>query len=165
MKVEELPGFMLAPLEGRDDEAWFRAPPGKWSPGEIVDHIAIAIERSAEGWRSRLDKPAMTRRPRSPFQRIAWLIVGSTGWFPGRRIAPEPTRPSTRPDRAATEQRLRNAAVAYASLRPALGGRTDVFLKHPVFGDLTYDEYSRFHFRHVHHHRKQLIERLGAVAR
>ena len=161
MTFDDLPDFMLGPLAGKDDAAWHRAPAGKWSPAEIVDHVATAIERSAAGFQSRLDKPAMERRPRSMPQRVAWMIVGGTGWFPVRRQAPESTRPQARPERAATEKKLREAVAAYVALRPTLAGRSDLFLKHPVFGDLTYDEFAHFHVRHVNHHRKQLLERLS----
>ena len=164
MKLEDLPDFMLGPLAGRDDDAWHRSPSGKWSPGEIVDHVATAIGNTAKGFESRLGKPAMERRPRSMPQRIEWMFVGGLGWFPVKRQAPEPTRPQARPDRAATEKKLREAVAAYVALRPTLAGRTDLYLKHPVFGDLTYDEFGHFHMRHVNHHRKQLVKRLGEQA-
>jgi hypothetical protein len=103
----------------------------------------------------------MTRRPRTLPQRMAWLLVGGAGWFPVRRQAPELTRPAARPERALTERRFADAVAAFTALRPHLGGRGDLFLKHPVFGDLTYDEFALFHVRHTNHHRKQIVERLA----
>ena len=156
-----LPDTLLAPLAGRGDDAWSAAPDGKWSPGMIVDHVATAVENSAKGFASRADKPAMTRRPRSMVQRVANVLVLGLGYFPSGRKAPETTLPSARPDRAATEARLRAACATFADVRRKLAHRPgDLFLKHPVLGDLTVDEFMRFHVRHAAHHRKQIVERL-----
>ena len=159
----DIPERLLGPLSGRGDDAWFMAPPGKWCPGEIVDHVATAMENSARGFASRLDKPAMTRRPRSMVQRVASFLVLSLGWFPVRRQAPESTRPATRPDRAATEAKLKDACTRLIELEKTLAHRSgDLFLKHPVLGDLTIGEFNRFHVRHAEHHRKQVVARLTA---
>src|SRR4051794_33729505 len=100
MPFSELPDFLLAPLAGASPEAWLAAPAGKWSPAEIVDHVATAIDNSAKGFASRADKPAMTRRPRTMVQRAAGIALIELGWFPSGRKAPESTLPSTKPDRA-----------------------------------------------------------------
>jgi hypothetical protein len=160
---KDLADYILAPLHGRAEEAWHAAPPGKWSPAEIVDHLATAMENSAKGFASRADKPPMTRRPLGMPQRVAQAVVLRMGWFPGRRVAPETTRPQAHPDRAATEAKLRRAVDAFLELeRTLLPARaTDLFLKHPVLGDLTFAEFMCFHVRHAEHHRKQMVERLG----
>ncbi len=164
-KFSDLPAYLLAPLEGRGDEAWFGAPPGKWSPAEIVDHLATAMENSAKGFASRVDKPPMRRRPRSVAQRLAHVALLGVGWFPRGRKAPETTRPAARPDRAATERRLRAGVEAFLDLERRLvpARASDLFLKHPVLGDLTLPEFMRFHVRHAQHHRKQIVARLRTV--
>lgn len=156
--LHEVPDYLLA---GISDDGWFKAPAGKWTPAEIVDHVATAIETSAKGFASRADKPAMTRRPRTPFQRVANMLVLGLRWFPVRRQAPEMTRPAARPERAATEAKLRAACADYLAMQQRLGHRAgDMFLKHPVLGDLTIDEFARFHVSHAMHHRKQIVERM-----
>lgn len=158
----DLPDFILAPLRDKDERAWFAAPPGKWSPAEIVDHLATAIENSAKGFASRADKPAMTRRPRSFRQRFAQHIVLRTGWFPRGRQAPEMTRPAVRPERSATEAKLRSAVESFLQVEKRLlpMRAATLFLKHPVMGDLTFGEFMQFHIRHAEHHRKQILARL-----
>lgn len=164
MPFRELPDFILAPLAGTAPEAWLAAPPGKWSPAEIVDHLATAIDNSAKGFASRADKPAMTRRPHTMFQRVANVALIGFGWFPSGRKAPESTLPATKPDRAATEAKLRAGCAAFLELEQTLAHRSaDLFLKHPVLGDLTLPEFMQFHVRHAEHHRKQIIERLRAT--
>jgi hypothetical protein len=157
-----LDDYILAPLQGRDDAAWSRGPDGRWSPGQIVDHLTNAIELSAQGFGGRIDKPPMARRPPTFKERGAKLLVLGWGVFPGKFQAPKATVPGERPDRATTEARLRAGVAAFLDLeRRLLPDRArDLYLKHPRFGDLTLAEFMQFHVRHAVHHRKQIVERL-----
>ncbi len=159
-----IPDRLLGPLAGQDDEVWFRGRPGVWSPGEIVAHVAVSIALSVDGLDSRRGKPPMRRRRRLPYQLVAKALVLGAGWFPVRRTAPENARPVTRPDRAGTEAQLRESVARFERLAAELlpARRHDLFLKHPVFGDLTVEEWRRFHVVHAEHHRKQLISRIGS---
>ena len=153
---------MLGPLAGRGDEAWFHAPPGKWCPGQVVDHVTNSLELSARGWRDRVGKPPMRRRPRSLKQILFWFIVSRLGRFGPRRQAPERTVAAEHPERAMTERRLRAAVADFQKLEQELlpARARDLFLKHPVFGDLTFSEWWIFHRRHAAHHARQVRERL-----
>lgn len=154
--------YLLEPLQGRPEADWKRAPAGKWTPAEIVDHVATAMENSARGFESRVAKPPMTRRPRNLAQVAAWTFISRTGRFPVRRQAPESALPGAAPDPAATTRRLRAAAALFLELEGKLvQRRDDLFVKHPVFGDLTLTEFMIFHVRHAEHHRRQIVERLG----
>ena len=157
--------FLLEPLAGRGDDDWFRAPAGAWCPGQIVDHLTIAIENSVQAFASRADKPPMTRRPRPLVQVLASHLLLTTGWFPPGRRAPETTVPSTRPERAATEARLHAGVAAFLDLEQRLLPRRafDLYVKHPVLGDLTLGEFMTFHVRHAEHHRRQIVRRLRAA--
>jgi hypothetical protein len=159
----DIPDRLLGPLEGKGDDVWHHGRPGVWSPGEIVAHVAIAIGTSAEGIASRREKPPMQRRSVLPIQVIAKAIVLGTGWFPVRRKAPPTALPPTRPDRAATEAKLKGGIAAFERLAAELlpARRSDLFLKHPVFGDLAIEEWMRFHVVHTEHHRRQLIRRVS----
>ncbi|MFI5279996.1 MAG: DinB family protein [Gemmatimonadales bacterium] len=158
----DIPALMLGPLEGKGDDAWFHTPPGKWCPGQVVDHVATSIEKSALGLHSRTDKPPMQRRPPALRQRIFKFIVFGTGFFPPGRKAPETALPGERPERAATERRLRDAVASFLEMeRTLLPVRAnDLFLKHPILGDLTLGEWMTFHRRHAAHHAKQVRARV-----
>ena len=162
---KDVPELLLGPLAGRGEADWFRAPDDAWSPAMIVDHVTISIENSARAFTSREDKPPMARRPRPLVQVLACHLVLTTGWFPPGRRAPETTTPSTRPDRAATEARLRAGVAAFLDLEQRLLPRRafDLYVKHPVLGDLTLGEFMTFHVRHAAHHRKQIVKRLAAA--
>jgi uncharacterized damage-inducible protein DinB len=161
----DLPELILGPLAGRDDDAWFRAPAGVWSAGQVVDHVTIAIENSAEAFTLRADKPPMRRRSRPVIQALASHLLLTTGWFPRGRRAPERTLPAPRPERAATEARLRAGVAAFLDLeRRLLPQRAyDLFVKHPALGDLTLGEFMTFHVRHGAHHRKQIVRRIRSA--
>src|SRR2546426_8701218 len=60
----DVPQLVLGPLAGRPDADWHRAPPGKWSPAQIVQHLAIGIDGSGRTFESRRAHAPMCRRPR-----------------------------------------------------------------------------------------------------
>lgn len=161
-----LPELLLGPLEGMPDTAWLAAPPGRWCPGQIVDHVAAAIEASARAFESRAARPPMQRRPRPLYLAVIQRLLFMTGVFPRGRRSPEAALPAAAPDRAATESRLRAAVQHMLALEqrllPARAG--DLFVKHPVFGDLTIEEFMTFHVRHAEHHARQIRDRLAVTA-
>ena len=42
-----IPDLVLRPLAGRPEADWHRAPPGKWTPAQIVHHLAISVDGSS----------------------------------------------------------------------------------------------------------------------
>ena len=159
-----IPEVVLGPLAGRPETDWHRAPPGKWTPAQIVHHLALSIDGSGRVFQERRAKPPMRRRPRSARQRLGHLLYLDIGWIPSGRSAPEVTLPGERPDAGAVERQLREGVARFLSLArellPARGG--DLFVRHPVFGDLTLPEWLRFHVRHCAHHAKQIRARLAS---
>ena len=96
----DLAALVLGPLEGRPAPDWQRAPTGKWTPAQIVAHLALALDWSAEKFRA--------RRAHGPMAR-----------------------------------------------------RHDLFVKHPRLGDLTLEEWMRFHVIFSRHHARQIRDRLA----
>src|SRR2546422_295190 len=45
-RFADIPDLVLGPLAGRPEADWYRAPPGKWTPAQIVHHLAISIDGS-----------------------------------------------------------------------------------------------------------------------
>jgi hypothetical protein len=154
----ELATHVLGPLEGRERQSWFSAPPGKWCAAQIVEHLAIGLDLSSRGFESRRDKPPMRRRPRSPAQRAAWLLIMGLHWFPPGGKAPSVTQPAPRPEPGEVTALLRAGVDRFLALeRGLLPLRAhDLFLKHPVLGDLTLEEWMRFHVIHARHHARQI---------
>src|SRR5205814_3486998 len=93
-----IPDVVLGPLAGRPEAHWHRAPPGKWTPAQIVQHLAISIDGSGRAFEQRRAKPPMRRRPRPVRQRLAQFVYLDIGWIPSGRPAPAATEPAERPD-------------------------------------------------------------------
>ena len=161
--VSSLPDLVLGPLAGRADPDWYQAPPGKWCPAQIVQHLALSLEYSARTFESRREHAPMRRRPRSARELIGYWLVLRFGWIPEGRQAPTGTRPAERPERVAVERHFRDGVerflVLERELLPARGA--DLFAKHPVLGDLTLPEWEHFHILHCAHHAKQIRARLA----
>ena len=159
-----IPDMVLGDLAGRPEADWHRAPPGKWSPAQIVHHLAISVDGSSRVFQDRRAKPPMRRRPRPLRQRLAHFLYIDVGWIPSGRRAPDVTVPAEHPDVRAVERQLRDGVTRFLALArellPARG--SDLFVKHPRFGDLSLPEWLRFHVRHCRHHAKQIRARLAS---
>jgi hypothetical protein len=163
-RFADIPDLVLAPLAERPEADWHRAPPGKWSPGQIVQHLGISLDLSGRTFESRRAHAPMRRRPRTPAELAGYVLVMYLGWIPPGRPAPAATRPEESPNPAAVERLLREAVQRFLMLgRDLLPARAhDLFVKNPALGDLTYPEWLRFHVRHCAHHAKQIRARLAS---
>ena len=158
-----LPELVLGPLAGRPDADWYRAPAGKWNSAQIVEHLSISLEGSSRGFESRRDKPAMERRPRTASELIAGFVILRVRWFPPGRQSPPGARPPEHVDRAHAEAHFREGFERFLRIAPELlpTRAQDLFVKHPVLGDLTLPEWLRFHVIHCGHHAAQIRSRVA----
>src|SRR5260370_33578128 len=95
--------LVLGALRGRADSEWEHGPPGKWTPAQIVEHLALGLNLSAETFRSRRNHAPMSRRRRTPAETVARLFIFGFRWFPPGRKAPERATPAPGVTRAAAE--------------------------------------------------------------
>src|SRR5207245_11767654 len=159
-----IPDVVLGPLAGRPEADWHRGPPGKWTPAQIVHHLAISIDGSRRVFAERRAQPPMRRRPRPARQRLAQFVYLDIGWIPSGRPAPAATEPAERPDAGAVERQLRAGVARFLTLAHEIlpARRDDPFVKHPAFGHLTLPERLRFHVCPRAHHPSQLRARLAS---
>jgi hypothetical protein len=157
-----LPDLVFGPLTGRPEADWHRAPPGKWTPAQIAEHLTKGLDRSSRRFEEQRAKPPMRRRPRTWLGFFAYHSVIGLSWFPSGFTAPDGTQPADRPAPAAVQRTFRDAHARFLELQRTLlpARRHDLFVKHPVLGDLTLDEWMRFHTVHCRHHARQIRERL-----
>jgi hypothetical protein len=96
--------------------------------------------------------------------RVAQFCVLRLGWFPSGFPAPPATRPGPRPDLETVRRELRAGHARFLELARTLLPRRaeDLLVKHPVLGDLTLEEWMRFHIVHCRHHAKQIRDRMGS---
>jgi DinB superfamily len=159
----ELPGLVLGPLQGRSDAEWERGPAGRWTPAQIVEHLALGLTLSAETFLARRHHAPMKRRRRSPAEQVARLFIMGLRWFPPGRKAPERTTPAPHVTRAVAEPHFLAGIELWDQVDRALlpERRNNLFVKHPRLGDLTVEEWLRFHETHARHHARQIRERIG----
>lgn len=161
-RFSDLPEIVLGPLKDRSDADWQQAPPGKWTPAQIVEHLALALEWSATGFEERRARDPMIRRPSTVPQRVAKVLVMGFGWFPPFLKAPSRSTPAPHVERAVAEAHFRRGVdrnEELASLLLPARGR-DLFVKHVRMGDLTLPEWLEFHVIHARHHARQIRARL-----
>jgi len=130
--------------------------PGKWSPSQIVEHVARSIEESAN-----MMAGAPTKFPALPFflrpvaRTLLFKRVLRTGGFPKARTnnAMNPQRgPATPADARA---RLEGAFAKFDREVRARAQTSDTVAS-GAFGTVPVVDYARFIEIHTRHHRKQM---------
>lgn len=161
--IAELSDLVLGPLRGRADSEWERGPAGKWTPAQIVEHLALGLTLSAQTFQTRKHHAPMKRRSRTPAEKIATLFIFGFRWFPPGRKAPERATPQPAIDRKTAEAHFLAGVEMWDQVDRALlpERRNNLFVKHPRMGDLTVEEWMRFHVIHARHHARQIRERIG----
>ncbi|MGH7698942.1 MAG: DinB family protein [Gemmatimonadales bacterium] len=162
-QFSQLPDLVFGPLAGRPPADWHAAPPGKWTAAQIAEHLAISLDGSSRRFEERRERGPMARRPRTALGRIGAFCIVGLGWFPRGFTAPEGSRPGAHPDPVAVERQFRAGHARFLALERLLlpARRRDLFVRHPVLGDLTFEEWMRFHVVHCRHHAKQIRARLA----
>ena len=159
----DLPEMVLGPLADRSDAEWHAAPAGKWNAAQIVEHLALGLEWSGKGFEERRSRDPMTRRPRTLLQRLGNALVMGLGVNPPGRKAPQGSVPAAYVPRASADAHFREGVARFLELEKLLlpARRFDLFVKHPRLGDLTLEEWERFHVIHARHHARQIRRRVG----
>jgi hypothetical protein len=146
---------LIADAEARAS-AWATPPaPGKWSPSQIVEHVALSFDGSvhmAAGLPSGFPRlPAVIH----PLVRIMFRRVVKTAWFPKGRTtkAMNPlVGPSTPADGRA---RLEAAHGRFEAACRDLAAR-GALMRTTMFGAVPVEDFVRFLELHTRHHGRQI---------
>jgi hypothetical protein len=144
-------------------DAWRRAAPGQWNCGQIFEHLGKAFGSTAYILEKCLADGAPKGRAQSWRQWMFTSMVLDIGYFPTGIKAPEITRPTGLPaDEAVIYARETLTALDAAATRclARFGPRVRV-ANHPILGGFTVPQWQRFHWRHTHHHMRQIAKRRG----
>jgi hypothetical protein len=165
-QLAALEPMVLGPLHGLSDQDWHRGPPRKWNISQIVAHLALGVDISSTVFAQRKDQTGMPRRS-TPGQAVLRHLLLGFGTFPPGRQAPETTRPPERPDPEIVAAQYRMGVERFTTMAESWPEerQLEVFVKHPVLGDLNLPEWVRFHFVHARHHARQIQSRLRWIAR
>jgi hypothetical protein len=130
--------------------------PGKWSPAQVVEHVALALEESAN-----VVSGAPTKFPTFPallrpiVRGVFFNRVLKKSAFPKAKTTKAFNPPSGPATPQAGRQRLESAFAAFDAAcrtRSQSGGQVES----GIFGTVSVADYARFQELHVRHHRKQL---------
>ncbi len=163
-QIEQLEPMVLKPLHGVTGDEWHRAPDGKWSVAQIVQHLALGVDIVARAFDHRGEKAPMRRRA-TTVQSVARTAVLAVGRLPNGFQTPQAAQPTPKPDPELVTAQFR---MGVACLQKLIDDWPEdrqrrVFVRHPRFGDLNLPEWVRFHFIHCRHHSEQLRERLNWI--
>ena len=148
---------LLAVIERMSPEQWARpVAPGKWSPGQIVEHLALSYDVSRQvlqGTSPIKPLPAIVR----PLIRFVVRRAVKTGKFPRGGKAREGFIPSERaPERTGVVQHLTASMEAFAAEYGSAATQGRTTLDHPAFGRISLVDYALFSALHTRHHTGQI---------
>ena len=163
---------LTAPVE-RDPSLWTRGVAGKWSAGQILDHVAKALEVTAHALERReleLREGTLPRRPgRGPLQALFVGMVVGAGKLPSGGKAPKVILPSEHPEQGDVLQRIARGAARHRSLGERMDpdDRDRLWIPNPFLPrwHYTLPEVVRMQAVHARHHAKQvtaIVARLGS---
>jgi hypothetical protein len=163
----EAAALFVTRAAGVPAEHWKAArAPGKWSPAEIAEHLALTYEHllaELRGGKAMRVKGSWLLRLGARYKFLPGLI--RDGIIPQGVRAPREVRPEMPSgDSEQTLERFRMLSMDFENeitARRASGGGT---LTHPYFGKLGPERGIRFVEVHIRHHTRQLPESRGVKA-
>jgi hypothetical protein len=138
-----------------------REVPGKWSIALILEHLTLTFRLNVGALERAIAKgETMARRP-TLYQWLSRVLVLDVGYFPRAR-APEGVVPTGSIPPETVREAIAAALVALDASLDRAGARFGAgtpLLKHAFFAAMTVPQWRKFHWRHVHHHLRQVRER------
>ncbi len=140
----------------RSESVWTtpRAP-DKWSPSQVVEHVALSLEQSGNVVAGRPSHFPSVPRLMRPVVRVLFRRMLRKQWFPrGKTVAG--FNPSVGPATPAEARvRLEGATTKFdKECRSCAADGGDV--ASTVFGTVTLEDYVKFQALHTRHHIKQM---------
>jgi hypothetical protein len=139
---------------------WTASPaPGKWSPSQIVEHVARSLEESANmasGLPSKFPKLPAGLRP--VVRALLFKRVLRRAAFPKAKTS-KAMNPATGPATAAEGRARLETAHARFDQACRQVASSDERMQTTIFGAVSVNDYVRFMELHTRHHRKQIADR------
>jgi len=145
-------------------EALARAPEGKWSSLQVLEHLVLSYTATTKGLLHKLEAGRPELGSRSVSQRVRGLYVLGMGRFPAGIDPPKQVVPRG----GLGEDPIRRFKDALVAMDSTLTdaerrfGQKARILMHPILGPLTAQQWRRFHHVHGRHHLKQITARLNS---
>jgi hypothetical protein len=131
--------------------------PGKWSPAQVTEHVAIAYEVARAVLDGTYSGRSAPRIVRLLIRTIGFNPIVRSGRFRQGTKAPALFQPSDAPaGPAALIARLEAAAGGFATATEAAARQGRTIVDHPFFGRVTLPDYAALQAIHTRHHLAQV---------
>ena len=137
--------------------------PGKWSPSQLVEHVARAMEESANviaGVPSKL--PTLPSFVRPLVRTLIFKRVLRTGTFPIKAKAPKAMDPPSGPATPMEGRRRLEEALMRVDRECRACAQRGGVVSNGAFGRISVEDYAQFIAIHTRHHRQQLPAGIAA---
>ena len=132
--------------------------PGKWSPAQVTEHVAIAYEVARSVVDGSYSGRAAPRIVQVLIRTIGFNPIVRTGRFKKGTKAPAFFQPTATPASVAElTARLEHAANGFIDAVEAAASQGRAIANHPFFGRVPLPDYTRLQAIHARHHREQLV--------
>jgi len=141
----------------RSGAAWStpRAP-GKWSPSQVVEHVGLVLEESANVVSGTPSKfPTLPAFVRPMVRRLLFNRVLKKNAFPKAKTT-RAFNPATGPSTPALARVRLEGALARFDQECRARAESGQNVMSPIFGTVTVEDYARFQEVHTRHHCKQM---------
>ncbi|HEX4783390.1 MAG TPA: DUF1569 domain-containing protein [Candidatus Sulfotelmatobacter sp.] len=149
---------ICAAIAGLSTEQFTRHPSGKWSAGEVLEHLYLTYTGTIKGFARASETGSSPASAQTWAQWRRTLVVVHLGYMPTGRESPAAARPRGLPlekVRAEISTKIAEMDERIARCEEKFGSRQKL-LDHPVLGPLSGAEWRKFHLVHGLHHVKQL---------
>jgi len=131
--------------------------PGKWTPAQIAEHIAISFDIATGALKGESGIPGMPRLVRPLIRALFFRRILKTKTFPRNAKSPKVFHPSeTSAPLTQTLDRLARGSAGLDAAVAALRQSGETTIEHPVFGTIPVEEYLELNAIHTRHHMGQL---------
>ena len=160
--LKRLPAELESAIAGASPEAMQKAPPGKWTPGQILEHLYLSYKGTNKGIARCLEAGTPLATAATMKQRLSVLLVTGLGFFPEGVKAPERTLPGGMPPEEVLGSifgEIQKMAAGLDDCQRRFGARTKI-IDHPILGPLTANQWRKLHWLHGRHHARQIRQRI-----
>ncbi|HEX5004397.1 MAG TPA: DinB family protein [Gemmatimonadales bacterium] len=131
--------------------------PKKWSPSQVTEHVARALEQSGYGIaRQPTLFPVFPRFVRPIMRGVFFNRMVRTGHFPGGARTNKPMDPESGPPGVAEGRARLQGALAVLEAAALARSAGDELVETTTFGKVSLPDYLVFQAHHTRHHRPQL---------
>jgi hypothetical protein len=157
--IARLQEAIASSIHGMDREDMLRAPEGKWSPAEILEHLYLSYTGTVKGCERNLSTEHLALPLQTLPQWLKTVVIVRLGYFPRTGIkAPAAVVPKGTPvEEVVTgiSGQIERMGQLIAACESQYGKQAKL-LKHPVLGGLTAEQWRKFHWVHGRHHVRQI---------